>query len=83
MRSFIKNCLVNTRNKNMTTFDYQYENDNGDTITVKGAVKNNIADFTIERTKADGHRCSAVPVYGMPLTNKCIEEIAELAVENL
>lgn len=83
MRSFIKNGLINTRNKNMSTFDYRYEADNGDTITMKGTVKNNIADFTIERTKANGHCCSAVPVYGMPLTNMCREEIAGIAVESL
>ena len=83
MRNFIKNCLVNTRNKNMTTFDYRYEVDNGDTITVKGTVKNGNADFTIERTKSDGHRCSAIRVFEMPLTDTCITQIEELAVENL
>ena len=83
MRSFIKNALVNTRNKNMKTFDYQYENDNGDTITVKGSVENNNATFTISRTKDDGHNCSSIPVVEIPLTDECISQIVELAVENL
>ncbi len=83
MRNFIKNCLVNTRNKNIKTFDYQYENDNGDTITVKGIVENNNATFTISRTKANGHNCSNIPVVEMPLTDNCISQIVELAVENL
>ena len=45
MRNFIKNGLVNTRNKNMKTFDYQYETDDGDIISMKGNVKNGMADF--------------------------------------
>ena len=83
MRCFIKNALVNTRNKNMKTFDYQYKNDNGDTITVKGIVENSNATFTISRTKADGHNCCNIPVMEMPLTDNCISQIVELAVENL
>lgn len=83
MRNFIKNGLINTRNKNMKTFDYQYECNDGDIITMKGSVKNGNADFVIERTKANGHICSSVPVYEMPLTDKCIEQIIEIAVEAL
>lgn len=83
MRNFIRNTLVNIRNKNMKTFDYQYERDDGDTIIVKGCVKNENADFVIERIKANGHRCSSIPVYDMPLTDKCIEQIIEIAVEGL
>lgn len=83
MRNFIKNALVNTRNKNMKTFDYQYECDDGDIISVKGIVENNNATFTISRTKADGHRCSSVPVQEMPLTDTCISQIVEIAVEAL
>ena len=83
MRNFIKNCLVNTRNKSMKTFDYKYEKDNGDTITVKGVVKNSNANFIISRTKTDGHNCSNIPVVEMPLTDNCINQIVELAVENL
>lgn len=83
MKNFIKNGLVNTRNKNMKIFNYQYELDNGDIITMTGIVKNSNADFTIARTKSDGHKCSSIPVYQMPLTDKCMHEIAELAVENL
>lgn len=82
MRNFIKNGLVNTRNKNMKTFDYQYECDDRDIITMKGSVKNGKADFVIERIKADGHICSSVPVYEMPLTDKCIEQVI-IAVEAL
>jgi len=83
MRSFIKNGLVNTRNKNLKTFDYQYECDNGDVISMKGTVKNGVTDFEITRTRANGHRCSSVPVQGMPLTDDCIEKIIEIAVEAL
>lgn len=83
MRNFIKNGLVNTRNKNMKTFDYQYETDDGDIITMKGNVKNGIADFEIIRTKVNGHRCSSVPVFQMPLTDELINNITEIAVESL
>lgn len=83
MRNFIRNELVNTRNNNMKTFSYQYECDDGDVITMKGSVKNENADFVIERTKANGHTCSSVPVYEMPLTDKCIEHIVEIAVAAL
>lgn len=83
MRNFIKNGLVNTRNKNMKTFDYQYESDNGDIISMKGNVKNGMADFEIIRTKANGHRCSSVPIFQMPLTDELINNIAEIAVESL
>ena len=83
MRNFIKNGLVDTRAKNMKTFDYQNSCDDGDIITMKGSVKNGNTDFTIARTKSDGHICSSIPVYQMPLTDNCINEIAEFAVENL
>lgn len=83
MRNFIKNGLINTRNKNMKTFDYQYELDNGDIISMIGNVKNEMADFEIIRTKANGHRCSSVPVFQMPLTDELINKIAEIAVESL
>lgn len=83
MRNFIKNCLVNTRNKNMKTFDYQYECDDKDIISVKGNVENNVANFEITRTKANGHKCSSVPVQRMPLTDTCISQIVEIAVEAL
>ena len=83
MRNFIKNTLVNTRNNNMKTFDAQYKRDDGDTISMKGNVENDIANFEIKRTKANGHRCSSVPVFGMPLTDNCISQIAEIAAEAL
>lgn len=83
MRNFIKNGLVNTRNKNIKTFDYQYESDNGDIISMIGNVKNGMADFEIIRTKANGHRCSSVPVFQMPLTDELINNIADIAVESL
>lgn len=86
MRDFIKNELINTRNKNMKTFAYQHTctgYNNGDVISMKGTVKNNCADFEITRTKANGDRCSSVPVYGMPLTDDCISQIVEIALEAL
>ncbi len=83
MRSFIKNALVNIRNKNIKTFDYQYKCDDGDIISVKGNVENEVANFEITRIKANGHRCSSVPVQGMPLTDECISKIVEISVEAL
>lgn len=83
MRNFIKNTLVNTRNNNMKTFDAQYKRNDGDIISMKGNVENDITNFEITRTKANGHRCSSVPVLGMPLTDDCISQIAEIAVEAL
>ena len=67
----------------MKTFDYQYECDGKDIISVKGSVENNNATFTISRTKANGHNCSNISVVEMPLTDNCISQIVELAVENL
>lgn len=84
MRNFIKNALVNTRNKKMEKFDYQYELDDGDIIHLTGNVSSNgNADFTITRTRPNGHICSSIPVYQMTLIDKCINEIVEFAVENL
>ena len=83
MRNFIKNCLVNTRNKNMKTFNYQYECNDKDIISVKGNVENEVANFEITRTKANGHRCSSVPVQGIPLTDDMISQIVEIAIEAL
>ena len=83
MQNFIMNSLVNTRNKNLKAFAYQHTCDNGDNISVNGAVKYGNAEFTISRTTAAGHRCSNIPVYQMPLTDKYIHYIAEFAAENL
>lgn len=83
MRNFITNGLINVRNKNMIDFDYQYERDDGDIISMKGSVCDGNASFIIERTKADGHKCSTVMAQQMPLTDKAINEIAEIAVEAL
>lgn len=83
MRDFIKSTLIEVREKDMKTFDTQYKRDNGDFISIKGSVNDGNADFVIARKQENGHTCSSVPVYGMPLTDKCIVEIAEIAVEAL
>lgn len=83
MKNFIKNGLINARNKNNKTFDFQYERDDGDIISMKGSICDGNASFIIERTKVDGHKCSAVTVHQMPLTDKLINEIAEIAAEAL
>ncbi len=83
MKNFIKNRLKNVRNKNNINFDYQYERDDGDIISMKGSICDGNASFIIERTKVDGHKCSAVTADQMPLTDKLINEIAEIAVEAL
>ena len=83
MKDFIRNGLINTRNKNMKNFNYQYKCDDGDIISMVGNVKKGIANFEITRTKANGHRCSSVPVSQMPLTDETINKVVEIAVENL
>ena len=83
MRDFIKDGLVNIRNKGVKTFSYQYKRDDGDIIVMCGNAKNGNADFSISRIKSNGHKCSNIPVYQMPLTDKYIGEIAEFAAENL
>lgn len=81
LREFVKNSLIKARSGNETEFFYQYESNNG-LFILKGTVKNGIADFEITRT-VDGHRCSRVPVFQMPLTDDLIADIAEIAVESL
>ena len=83
MKDFIRNELVNIRNKNIKTFDCQYVSDNGNTISMIGNVKNGMADFEITRTKANGHKCSGIPVFQMPLSDELINKSAEIAVKNL
>lgn len=83
MKNFIKNKLIDARNKNDINFDYQYERDDGNIISMKGNKCDGNASFTIERTKVNGHKCSAVNVYEMPLTDELINKIAEMAVEPL
>lgn len=83
MGNFIKNGLVNARNKNMKTFDYHRECNDGDVVSMKGTVENDAADLEITRTKANGHRCSSVLVQGMPLTDEWISKIVEIAAESL
>lgn len=90
MRDFIKKSLADALRrgaKGITEFDYQFKREDGDTISINGTLAKDgdryLSDFKITRTKANGDRCSAVPVFGMPLIQKCIAEVAELAVENL
>lgn len=83
MRDFIINNLIDVRNNKKKIFDYQYKSDDGDIISMNGTIKYGKADFIIERIKANGHKCSAVPVYQMLLTDNMIVEIAEIAVEAL
>lgn len=83
MRNFIREHLRNVRDRRLRLFDYKYVCADGDVIELKGSADNGIATFRIERTKANGHNCSAVPVYDMPLVDGCIEQVVELAVEAL
>ena len=90
MRNFIRKSLTNAfheSRKGKNEFDYQFNRADGDSISIKGSVsgtfKNRVADFRIERIKSNGHHCSAIPVFGMPLTDKCISDIVEIALENL
>ena len=90
MRDFIKKSLTDALlkgAKGINEFNYQYNRADGDTISLKGVItkknKQYLSDFRIERTKADGHKCSAVPVFGMPLKQKTISQIAEFAAEQL
>ena len=39
MRKLIRNGLINIRNKNMKTYEYQYECNDRGIITMKGSVK--------------------------------------------
>lgn len=90
MREFIKKSLTDALRegvKGKREYCYQYKRDDNDTISIEGTITKKegvyFSDFRVERMKANGHRCSAVPVLGMPLTQKTISEITELAVESL
>lgn len=83
MREFIKKKLTDVRSQNLTEFIYNLKRPSGDTITLKGKYTNGISDFVIERTKPNGHTCSSIPVSKMPLTDDCINQIVEIAAENL
>lgn len=83
MREFIISKLIEIQNQELKYFDFQYKCDNDDLISIKGKTRYGVADFIIERLKSDGHKCSSIPVYQMPLVEKCINEIAEQAMESL
>lgn len=90
MRNFIKRSLANALLvgvKGGNEFHYRFKREDGDIISIDGTVekkeKQYLSDFRIERTKANGHKCSAVPVFGMPLNQRTIADIADVAVESL
>lgn len=80
MRDFIKNTLAKAKKTKIV--EGTYSGREGNVVDIKGTVIKNLASFEIVRTKGD-HRCSSVNVVAMPLTDKAIQNIAELAVENL
>ena len=80
MRDFIKKTL--TTAKKTKIVEGTYSRGEGNVVDIKGTVIKNLASFEIVRTKGD-HKCSGISVQDMPLTDKAIENIAELAVENL
>lgn len=83
MKDFIEKSLSNARKRKLKNFYYQYKSANDDIISMIGNVTDKMANFEITRTKADGHRCSSVPVFQMPLTDELINQIAGIAVESL
>lgn len=90
MRDFIKKSLADVLRsavRGIMEFEYRFKRENGDVISIVGSVvkqgRGFLADFRINRVRENGHSCSAIPVFGMPLNQKMIAYIAELAVENL
>lgn len=83
LRSFVKNNLAKVKNDGLKSFCFTYDDASGNVFEIKGSAADMVSTFTITRTKPDGHRCSSMPVFEMPLTDKCMIQIAEFAVENL
>ena len=80
MRAFIKKALESAKETGKISGTYTGWKDN--VVTIEGSVKEGLANFNINRTW-NGSRCSRVPVIGMPLTDKAINHIANVAAENL
>ena len=80
MRAFIKKALESAKKTGKISGTYTGWKDN--VVTIEGSVKDGLANFNISRTW-NGRRCSKVPVIGLPLTDKAINHIANLAAENL
>ena len=81
MEEFIKETLNKAKTTNK--INASYINDLGDKIVMAGSVIEGLATFTIDRIKSNDHKCSSLPVFGMPLSDYTIEIIAMRAVEAL
>ncbi len=82
MKDFIINALKKAKDTGEINGTYVSTDEFG-TVTTKGTVMNNLADFELKRTKPNGHQCSSMPVMGMPLTDDNIIYIADRAAESL
>lgn len=84
-RKFVKKTFLEIIQSSNKAFTYIHKYKDGEKITIKGHKEIDHATFSIERTKANGHKCSAIPFFYMPLnaTDEAIDELAEMAAENL
>lgn len=86
-KDYTINMLNYIRDNDFSEFSYRClygEVGQCETIYIEGTVDTKgLATFRIERMLPNGHRCSAIPVFEMPLTDKAFEELAELVRENL
>ncbi len=80
MRDFITKTLESAKSTGKISGTYTGWKDN--VVTIEGSIKDGLANFNITRIR-NGVRCSGIPVMGMPLTDKAIGYIADLAAENL
>ena len=77
MIDFIKTSLTDALCKGVRgyqNFSYQIKRSNGDIISLNGTLikkgRQYLSNFKIERTKENGHKCSVVSVFDMPLNQK-------------
>ncbi len=86
MRNFIISFLTSVMNCDISLFaseDYKGERSEYGSIKITGKKNKGKGTFVIQRTLSNGHRCSRIPVNDMPFTKENIEDIANLACENL
>lgn len=87
VEGYVANMLKYIRDNDFSEFSYRClygEAGQCETIYMEGTLDpKGLATFRIERMLPDGHRCSEIPVFEMPLTDKAIEQVAKRAKENL
>lgn len=85
IKNFIIGTLRAVRDQHLTEFEAQHKSEDGELTTIKDVkiLEDNTADFRITRTLANGHCCSGIPVFGMPMEEDLFEQISEFALENL